>query len=479
MKIKIALFFAFSFLTSCFLLSYLGQTLARRYNDTIKKQTTIISEVIHDRFELVLNTSYSIGLLSGEVFSSQEKFDEDYIRLGKKVIGRFNEILGFNLLNKEGVITKIFPPDVNAAALNMKSQNYHSLVKSYRKGDAYWLSPPFMLFQKVKGFSFYVPIVKAGELSGWIAPVISRDLFFKKLKLDEFLEEHQLIIKDKETGENYFRSFTGVNPPSESIKREHVIYGRTIIFYSWPKRISILYHWPRYLYFVVSLFLSVILTYSYYQLFQRNEIRKKLKKISALIKFVTHEASNSIMSIYRELNLMGKETGYVSSSKVLGYVSYISTVLDQIALTDKLITSTHPSDFKQTDVVVILHEQLELFKEKFSDKKISVTIENGQDFTALSNEWLLGHSVFGNVFRYILFYAKPGSELKISLIHEKTHNIISFFSELDGFTDNKLNEEMVKRCLEISHEVVKLGQGELEVIEKPIGTRTIALTFSK
>lgn len=481
MKRKLSIFFALSLVPVYLLGLVVSQKLTKNYNEYLEKQVSIIQDLVVERFNLYLNTSNVIAVYAAEQFSNKDKIDQTYLHLGTTIIKRFDEILGFNLLDSKGRIIKVFPEPLNKGALKKVSQNYPYFLASTLKKEPYWFSPPFDLFQGEEGFSFYVPFYHKQEIGGWIAPVVSSKVFFEKFNLKNLLKTYHLVIKDQASQRSYFSSAS--IPDDKEILNIHPfsIFGRTIEFTTWPNEKKFYYNLPWYQCLLLSIILSSFLTYTYSLYLLRQEARKQLTKINALIAFTSQETSMSLASIYNELNLMGKETGYVSTDKMIKYVSYISTLLDQITISKKFFNPLAQPEFNYYSISPLLDEQIELLQNKLSAKGLRIVVDGPSEVEhqVWSNKWLLSHSILGNVLRAIQYYAKPESTIRATFYEEEKSYFLSFNIELDEKNTDELHQEIMDRCLSIAAEVARLSKGEIETYERPQGSKTITIKFEK
>lgn len=479
---KLVLFFILSFAVFYGVIHTTFKMLSDDYYASLVYETESMHESVKERFNLYLNSSHIIGFITANIFTNKPVNVDDYENLGRKVTEKFHEILGFNLLDSSGKIIKVFPPQENEDALNKITQYFPEIQKSAAKGDSYWFSPPFELYQGEKGFAFYVPIYDEGKLTGWIAPLLSNKLFFERFKPSKFLSKYHLVVKDSETGHDYL-STSSLSSSGNYIRHVSQIFGRPVEFYSWPINQTFDFKLPWYLCFLMAFIFSTLSTLSFRLFGQKRDTIEQLEKIKALIDFTTKEASSSLMGIYRELNLMGKETGYVSTDKVSKYVSYISNLLDQISVSEKISNQSRMLEFQHAQISPILQEQLDLYGDRLSDKALGVKIDDSplmQDFEVWSNKWLLCHSVFGNIMRNVVYYASPNTDIKITYLQNENDKIISFYHLQDETPGRDvLHDEILDRCLAIAKEVVKVSNGNIDVIDKPVGGRTIVIKFPK
>ncbi len=481
---KLLVFFILSFIAAYAFIHISFKTLSDDYYASMAYETEIMHESVKERFDLYLNSSHIVGVMAANVFSNHEVFKEEYEDLGKQVTEKFHEILGFNLLDADGKIIKVFPPSKNEDAFFKVTQNLPQIQASVLKGSSYWFSPPFELFQGEVGFAFYVPIYRRGIFIGWIVPVLSNKLFFERFRSTKFLEKYHLVVEDVTSGKNYFAtSPLPAVSKGKFLQNRDVIFGREVHFYSWPVHPGFDFKLPWYICFLLSLVISSLATFAFRLFGQKKETKDQLDRIKALIDFTAKEASSSLMGIYKELNLMGKETGYVSTDKVSKYVSYISNLLDQISVSEKI---SHPGmmlEFQQNQIYPLLQEQIELFQNKLNDKKLVVDIDESplfNQFEVRSNKWLLCHSVLGNIMRNIVYYATPASSIKVTFLQDENYKMISFYHPQEEKTVRDiLQDEILDRCLSIAREVAKISNGSIDVIEKPVGGRTIVLKFQK
>lgn len=481
---KLILFFILTFALVAAIVKSSFKMLSDEYYASIAYETAIMHDAVKERFDLFLNSSHIVGVIAADVFSKKETLTINYENLGNKITAEFHEILGFNLLDKDGKIIKVFPPIENKDALLKVSQNYPHIKESVAKKKPYWFSPPFTLYQGEIGFAFYVPIFQNGELSGWIAPLVSNSLFYERFKPSKFLSKYHLIVRDVATGRDYFSTSTlPEDIPSKYLEHKSTVFGRPVTLYSWPIRPQFDYQVPWYLCLLISLIITSLATFSFRLFGQRRETKYQLEKIKALINFTTKEASTSLMGIYRELNLMGKETGYVSTDKVSKYVSYISNLLDQISISEMFSQPSQMLEFHNIQVLPLIQEQMNLFRDRLSDKGVAVKIDESpliNNFEVYSNKWLFCHSVIGNIFHNISFYVTNNTDIKITFFQDEENKMLSIYHQNAEIpVRDSVQDEVLERCMTIAREVTKMSHGTIETIDKPVGGRTIVLKFPK
>jgi|GEM_PF-3438610 len=481
MKRKLLIFFALCFVPTYMIIWFTKQRLNQEGNDNLSKQVSIIRESVSERFNLFLNTSKLAAMFAAQQFSKTPHLDEVYLNLGRITTERFPEVLALNVVDLSGRIVKVYPESINKIALEKTSQNYKSLLEFSKSKKPYWFSSPFDLYQGEEGFSFYVPYYQEGAPAGWVALVISSKTFFEHFKLEHLLENYHLVIRDKESGRDYFS--THELPDIRKIYSETFqSFNRELVYYLWPIE-NQLYRKLKWGHcFLIALLCTSFFTFSYYLYIQRQETKKQLKKINTLITYTAEEATSTLTGIYNELNLMGKETGYVSTEKMVKYIHYITTLLDQISIAEKFIDPRTQPEFNFNNIRPLLTEQLDMLKDKFSDKHLKIEFDESSyltDFAVWSNKWLLCHSVLGNVLRIIHYYSKKGSTAKITFYEEEDFYFLSINNESIEDKTDEFHSEIMDRCLVIAREVAKLSKAEIDIFHRPIGSKTIVLKFQK
>ena len=480
MKRRLIIFFALCLIPTYFTVWFTKLKLNQETNERFAQQITIIRETVSERFALFLNTSKLVTMFAANQFSKAEELDEVYLYLGQIATQKFPEVIGLNLVDVQGKIVKVYPESANKIALEKTSQNYQSLLKFAESKKKYWFSAPFDLYQGEEGFSFYVPYYRNNALAGWVALVISSKTFFKHFKMGNLLQNYHLVIKDKKTGRNYFASHEIPTFQDNTYTETFVSFNRELVYYFWPIKNNLYQNlkWTHCL--LIALLCTSFFTFSYYLFIQRQETRKQLRKINTLIKFTAEEATNTLTGIYTELNLMGKETGYVSTEKMLKYIHYITTLLDQITIAEKFFDPKSHPEFSYNNIYPLLTEQLEMFRDKLDEKNLLVEFDETshiKDFQVWSNKWLLCHSVLGNIVRVMHHYAKDGAAIKVTFYEEETNYYLSFNSEITEENTDEIHSEIMDRSLVIAREVAKLSKGEIDVYSRPVGTKTIVLKF--
>lgn len=462
MKKNLALFFCMCFLGVMTLTYLLLQWQKSQIDEQHNREVSIIQDDVRERFKLLVEAPLAIGIVSAEYFSSGKMDERSYQQLASNIVHNFDEMIGLNLLDAQGRITRVYPTKENQPGLGKVSQNYLSFSASAKRGEPYWLSAPFELYQGPDGFTFYIPIYVKGKLFGWVAPVISVDRFFSKFMKSEFLNTYHLIIQDKITGRPYFQS---APLPKEHLKDSHqlnsIIKGREINFISWRKSSLKLSHlWL--LTVLISLIISGLLTYSVNLYQQRKFIRDQLADIETLLKLTIKDATASFQSIKGQIDLMRSGVAPFSLEKVGKHVSYIETLMKQIEILQNISSSVDISKQDRTTLLPLFLELSTVWNDKLKEKNLLLNYnpEELADARVVGNKWLICHSIFGNILAKAISLSPSGADIDIKCFHEEGFEKITIHSRIGV---NSTAEKTLSQGMAIAQKMTALHQGELVI----------------
>lgn len=454
---KTSTIFLLSLLIFYFLLQAFTRTLVQRQEAIDAKQTSIIQENVKDRFKLFLNLPLSIGIIGADYFSKDNFLSRHYSPAAETLLRINREILGLNILNKNGLIVRVHPQESNPDAAGRITQNLEALKTSYQKGELFWFSPPFDLYQGKKGFVIYVPIVRDQDLKGWFAPVINAEIFFNRFKLDEFLKSYDLIIKDKETHHHYFSTSDKSLPESKIYETTANIMGREIVFQNWRKNNGDFFQFPWYWNFSLALIFAIIsaLLVKLYE--QRKKAREQLNEISGLLRLTSKEALSNLVDIHSEFNQL--EPSDVQRSSFSKNVFYLTNLIEQIDLLQTMAQAKEEIHHEVHSFLPLLERQLEILHEVIEKKDLHINFKNDNlaKVSISANGWLLQNSVLSNVLSHALIYAQSGSTLEIENKSSDESHFITFHVKQilqkgrDGATKMNRRMEVAKGILHIYH----------------------------
>lgn len=435
----------------------------------------ILHENASERFSLQISAHKAIALMAADMLDTVTPDSLQYNKFTEHILSEYNEILGLNVLNDKGVITKVAPERYNFQALGKVTQNFEALMDSLRNQEHYWLSAPFQLYQGPQGFSFYVPYYQGIKFSGWVAPVISIDLFFKKFIKNKYLDDYYLIIRDKITGREYFS--TGSFPrQKQNVFQDTVeIFGREIYFISWPK-IPVIPNKTQFLVsFLIALFVSTLSTLSFYFYNQRTKTRERFNYLSSILNLTIQDANNTLRTIHYQLHhaILGVPASRLD--RILKHVSYVSSLVRQIEILGKLTSTINRKDFTKTPILPVLLELSELYNENFLEKKLLFNYDPEELSTVevTGDKWLLTHSVFAHFLRLAINDAVMDSDINFKHTFEDGMLCFTISYTGKGFSEDFLKEGKTSKENYVAEKVIHLHQGHLEFSNTPTGANII------
>lgn len=437
-------------LVTCYALLSAGSHFLINYQEKIiLRQTKLIQENVKERFKIFLDVPLSIGMAGADYFSSGNLHTKDYGPHADDILKINKDILGLNLLDEKGTIVRVFPSELNPHAVGKVSQNFNSILANYKKGENFWFSAPFKLYQGQPGFVIYVPITENNKLKGWFAPVISAKLFFEKFKLSEFLSSYDLIIKDKESRLDYYATAMFPDSDPKVYESEISLMGRPLQFQLWRKNEPLLFNIPRYLIFVLSAILASLLVYIVCLYDLRKKARRQLEDISIMLKLTAKDALNKLID--EKVTLESRN-------------DYITNLLEQINLLQSMAKSGEGPDQSELLVAPLIQEQLDNLDELKSKKDLKIHF-NSNEFSetkVFTNEWLLQNCVFGNILVHSIIYADQNSTIYIGQKTLNEEHTLTFHTSRVIHTGGQ-DPFLMDRRLEVTKKVLSLYQGHFQL----------------
>lgn len=434
-----------------------------------QKQAQIILENIKDRFKLFIRVPLTVGTLGAEHFALNSIKTRDYGPFNLKVLQLQSEIIGLNLLDKNGYIVRVFPEALNKKAIGKKTQNYEKLIHSLAKGEAYWLSPPFKLFQGIHGFAVYFPIVTKTKLIGWFATVISTESFIKHFHLERFLDTYDLIINDEATDKDFYA--TALEPGDDRLVH-HVsglVDGRKVSFKLWRKdplnQVFIPLSWS----IVASIFLSILIVtvFKFYE--QRRKISLQLDDISTLLKLTSKEALSKLVDLQNEFFKIGSpET-----------INYITHLIEQIDLLQTTANTKREIECKKIDILPCLLKEIAELKE-LSEKKnlqISLASEKFVHKYIYANPWMFSNIILSNLLSHLIIQAENNSAITIDCHPgERTTTVIFHAQRIQALSVEDRTVGLERR-MTVAKKVLHIFDGDLSTENELGGGQIITLKF--
>lgn len=470
---KIILVFILSFFSTYVITHFVVAHIKMREQLVHKEAARIIQDEISERFDLVLDITLVIGQMSSAYFYETNKKEKGSREVIDRVLEGKEYIIGINQLNPQGKIINIYPKEDNQKAHGKVTQNYEELLKSYNRGEQYWFSPPFHLFQGGSGFVFYIPITENRKLIGWMAPVISSELFFKHFRSMDLFNEYDLIIKDGLTGKTYFE--TAFPPASQQIEEVRSrMHERDIIFQSWPKisapKFEISFGWRFLICFLSAFFCSVMMKIY----LQKKKAYSRLENISDLLKLTSNEALTKLMDIQTEYLSIGSN-GFLSTSVVEKDVQSVTNLIEQIDLLQN-IAETEQLDEEEFEVLPLLDEHLAVLRDVIGKKDLHLELdaESFKEVTIVGNKWLVSNTVLKNALSYSALISRPSG--KIEIFHSRSNRECSTTFHISKVYEEDVYKAFNERRLLVARSVMDLLNGKITIQKDGEGGMFLKLT---
>jgi len=465
-----------SFLLSFAVINFIVSQINSREKKLQREATQVVQQEISNKFELTLDVSLVVGKMSS-AYIHQKVGDNHYGELVHQILEDKNFILGLNQLDPQGKIINIYPEDENQGAMGKVTQNFQELMRSYDRGEKFWFSPPLELFQGTQGFVFYIPIKIDNKLSGWIAPVISSELFFKHFRERDFFNKYELVIKDRSTGNIYFE--TGLPSKKENFKEvSTTMWGRDIIFISWPKISNPPFEIPFFLRFIISLLISFFCTLSMKIHLQKRKAYNRLEDISDVLKLTSNDILSKLIDI-QNTYLSNDSPGFTNSEAAEKEIQSAMNLFEQVELLQNIAGSEH-FDEETFEILPLVREHLYQLKEIVSKKNLSLKldVESFKEIKITGNRWLISNSVLKNALSFSALISCPDGRIEVS--HSVSQRECSTIFYIEKIIEEEMSKAFrIDRRLLVAQNVMNLLNGEITIREDGSGGMILKLSTER
>lgn len=418
------------------------------------KQNHIILESLRNRFKLFLDYPVTIGLMGAENFSNQKTF-QDYGPLARNLLKTRPELIGLNLVDAQGKIVKVYPEASNLKALGHITQNLDALMHSFERGEPYWFSPPFKLFQSGSGFALYFPIIKDKKLMGWFATVLSTDIFIRNFELVSLDSSFATNIVDETTNLPYFSS--GLVPPPGNFLYESQAHflGRSIRFVSWCKEglsfIPTMWTW------LAAFLCSLIVYFLFRYMSLRKRSRNQLNEISMLLKLTSREAMSKLIDLQSEIYKLGSSEN----------AKYVMNIIEQLDLLQSTANSTHQLKKEMVELLPIFEDELDEVQDLLVKKSLVTDIPRDKikDIQLYINKWLFKNFVVSNILTHSIFQAETGSTISVTYQRMLDYHVIQFHTQRTHHEEVVGKTITLDRRLKVAKTIMNVYDGDVKVDE--------------
>lgn len=471
---KIILTFIISFALTYSLIKLITSQIEQREQNLQNEATHLLQKEIRDQFQLVLDTTLIIGKMSSFYLHNQDKGDETYGELLQRILVEKEYIIGLNQLDKNGNIFNIYPVESNQGARGKVSQNYSEILKSYERGEKFWFSPPFQLYQGSPGFVFYIPIENNNKLMGWMAPAISSPLFFKHFKTLDFFKNYELVIKDASTGNIYFE--TGMAHQTDELHEyKSRIFKRDIIFQTWPKTSNPRFEIPFYGRFLICLLIAFICALFMKIHLQKNKAYMRLGEISDVLKLTSNEILLNLMDIQNNF-LSQADPEFKNNLEENKDLQTATNLFEQVELLRNIASSEN--FYEETfEILPLIKEHLSTLQEVVAKKNLKLKLESEtfKDIKITGNKWLISNTVLRNALSYCALISAPNSQVEIT--HTVTSRECSTIFSIDKVIEEEMSKAFrIERRLLVAQNVMSLLNGEISIRYNSSGGITVKLS---
>lgn len=425
------------------------QRIKERQERRDARQTSIILENVKDRFKNFLDLPLTIGIIGGEFLQQNGSIAKDYRILFDKILSLNIDILGLNLTDENGKIIRVTPAEKNPGTEGKVTQNIQALRQSLQRGEHFWLSSPFKLYQGQQGFALYVPVFKDSVLKGWLATVISAEGFMEKFRTQQLLKDYDIIIKDQETGIPYFSTGISSDVESKIYESYSSLHGRHLIFESWRKEEAAHYPYDWTWSLALALILAGACAYTMKLYEQKKFVRHQLDDVSTLLGLTAKDAIN---------NLIEEQT---KNSGSVNHISYLTNLVEQIDLLQTMAHTKTGPDVSHVPLLPLLKKQLENFEEIILRKDLLLIYNEGElsKVNVTTNEILFQNSVLANALAHAIIHALPGSRISIKTESTESKNYLHIGPQ--KISPENPESILFDRRMDVAKKVLHIYNGEL------------------
>lgn len=416
-----------SFIFSFFVLHSIFLWLGHKQTRLIEQEIKILHSEVENRFRLMIENKQSILMVSVTLAVYGKDFDRNYEQLADLVLQNFDDVLGLNLVDNNGLIIKVAPLEKNSIALGKISQNLPRLLRARERGEDLYVSPPFDLYQGVRGIGFYKPLLRDNNFDGWLALVQSLDRFMEKFVLSSFLGTYDLVIRDVETGLDYYTSAPVPKGEQGVTRNRAIIKGRQIDFISWRKEglVRTYVSWETIL--LLALILSLTVSGALWAFDQRSRAKRELRNIEALLRATFTSTSNNLHSIQEQVELIKMGSGFVPLSKISSHLTYLTALINQLNVLVKISESKDPEKLERASILPMLVDLSKTLSEKLASKNQRLVFSS-QDFLGVEIDtscWIYFNDILSNVICFFINAATGSGEIQVELVSGGEHPTIA------------------------------------------------------
>ena len=449
------------FIVTYLLFQFMFRTQASRQEHLDAQQTRIIQENVKERFSAFLKLPLSIGMLGADIFSTGDLKTKPYGPGLEASLLNNPEILGLSILDQDGRIIRVNPVGSNPSTMGKITQNIVALKQSLVRGEQFWLSQPFQLFQGPKGFALYVPIQENKILKGWFAIVISTELFTQKFELSEYSHIYDLMIKDADTGTNYFTTFDTTYENAVMHELNVNLMNRKMIFLSWRKQGEAITQFPWWVSFALALLVTIGLKLIFYLFEQKRRAHAQLNDINSLLHMTSAEALSKLVEMHHKFNAF--ELTDNQKQNFSEAVVYLKHLIEQIDLLQTMSLSDEDLHQELHGFFPLLMGQIKNFGEIIKQKHLKITYspENLDKVLISTDGWPLQNSVLSSILSHSIVYAKNGSQISIENKSSDDSYYITFHTHQINREGPDGEATHLDRRLEVARRILQIYKGQL------------------
>lgn len=379
----------------------------------LKAQSSNLHQQVEQRLKSYFGGIRALEHMAAHSWSRGDVSDQEYGKLGRFIIAQHPEVLATNFITPEGVISRVYPFKENQAALGKTSQNIQLIKASLARGEPFFFSPPFRLFQGPEGFIYYLPLWRQDKHLGWYAVVLSRDPF--RTLFTQGAETFHLQVSDDDSGVIYFSTDGGADAQNPFLRESTFQFsGRKMRLRTWllvppSDQITLLFNT------IVSLLLTALIAIAWYFYRQRRKMAQRLDGLNQLLRLIVRDAATGLQTIKGQLENWRDNPDLMAREKLLRHMAWLADTIDQVKLVHQFSQDVRDLHRVRTPLLPLVLEISSMLEERLQTKDLELRFDPEQlaAVWAWINPGLFSHGVLYGLLTHLIRQTPPGASLAI------------------------------------------------------------------
>lgn len=435
----------------------------------LKKRTRYLFKVEEERMRQYLKSYSEVLFEYRKKFEGEETFSpSEFNRVAKRFLLHFPDTRAFNFLNKNMIISQVYPAKGNSAALGKNLLNHpdnvvRDVIVRGLSRDVITFIPPVNIYQGGSAIIFYMPISFNSMEHGWFNVVILAKNLFKNYRNGLGFLDFDFSVLDNETGRFFIEPKVGTERhPEHLLVFPSTLLGRELTFtFNLHEEFTIQQKQSLQEFMVLFIVITLLSILFFLYSKSRDEIYRRyidIQNESNLLKVLVHDLSNPVQVVLLGLsNLKAKAT---VDSPMLDTVVQNQKVASEVIETVRDIYKGHVF-YQQpypSNLVEMVEEILLTQQESLEANGIEVSIEGEASVRLPLDPKAFKNHVLKNLISNAIKFSERSSTLEIFL---SEHEVVvsNSFEVLDPQRFQILNEIKPQESTLDNQKQASLGLG--------------------